>query len=120
MSLCKDCKLLKIYVSEDSRYKGHNLYHALVSKLKELGMAGVTVSRGIEGYGQDMKLHSSRILELSSSLPVIIDVVDIPERIQKAIPVVSEMVNEGLVLVTDVTVIKCGKQLYNDSGAEQV
>lgn len=119
MSLCKDCKLLKIYISEDSRYKGHNLCHVLVKKLMELGMAGVTVSRGIEGYGQDMKLHSSRILELSSSLPVIIDIVDIPERIEKAIPVVSEMVNEGLVLVTDVTVIKCGKQQYNGSEAEQ-
>jgi len=113
MGLSRDCKLIKIYISEDSMHKGHNLYHALVKKLMELGISGVTVSRGIEGYGQDMKLHSSRILELSSSLPVIIEAVDIPEKIQKAIPVVSEMVNEGLVFVTDVTVIKCGKEQFS-------
>lgn len=120
MNLCKNCKLLKIYISEDSRYKGHNLYHALVRKFMEMGMAGVTVSRGIEGYGQHMKLHTARILELSSSLPVIIDVVDIPERINKAIPIVSEMVNEGLILVTDVTVVKSGKEGFDISGGEQV
>lgn len=119
MNLCKNCKILKIYISEDSKYKGHNLYHALVRKFMDMGMAGVTVTRGIEGYGQDMKLHTTRILELSSSLPIIIDVVDIPERLEKAIPIVSEMVNEGLILITDVTVVKCGKEKFDISGDEQ-
>lgn len=110
MKFSGKCKLLKIYVSEDSKYKGHNLYHALVLKLKEIGMAGVTVTRGIEGFGQEKRLHTARILDLTLSLPIVVEVVDIPERIEKAIPVVKEMVNEGLIMVTDVNVIKYGTE----------
>jgi len=109
MNLRGDSKILKIYISEDSKYKGHNLYHALVLKFKEIGMAGVTVIRGIEGYGQDGRLHSTRVLDISVSLPIIIEVVDVPERIDKAVEVAKEMVNEGLMMVTDVNVIKYGK-----------
>jgi PII-like signaling protein len=108
MELNGTCKLMKIYVSEDSKYKGHNLYHALVLKLREIGMAGVTVTRGIEGFGQEKRLHTTRILDLVLSLPIIVEVVDTPERIGMAIPFVKEIVNEGLVMVTDVDVIGYG------------
>jgi len=110
MSLKGKCRLMKIYISEDSMYKGHSLSHALVLKMKEMGMAGVTVSRGIEGYGKGKRIATARIIDLSSSLPVIVEVIDSPERIESAIPVVEEMVNEGLVMVTDVDVIKYGKE----------
>ena len=113
MNFQGQCKLMKIYVSEDSKYKGHNLYHALVFKLREIGMAGVTVTRGIEGFGQEKRLHSTRILDLTLSLPIIVEVVDIPERIEKAIPVVEGMVNEGLIMVTDVHVVKYGKEQFD-------
>lgn len=103
------CKILKIYVSEDSKYKGHSLYSSVVFKLKEIGIAGVTVSRGIEGYGKGKALHTARILDLSSSLPVIIEAIDTAEQIEKAIPVVGQIVNEGLILTADVDVIKYGK-----------
>jgi PII-like signaling protein len=112
------CKLLKIYISEDSKYHGHNLYHALVMKLKDIGMAGVTVTRGIEGFGQEKRLHSTRLLDLVLSLPIIVEVVDIPERIEKAIPVVEAMVNEGLIMVTDVHVIKYGKERLDGNNDE--
>lgn len=108
MNLNGKCKLLKIYISEDSKYRNHNLYHALVLKLKELGMAGVTVTRGIEGYGQGQRLHTAKILELSASLPIIVEVVDNPDKILKALPEVKAMVNEGLVIIADVEVIKYG------------
>ena len=110
MNLNGKCKILKIYISEDSKYKNHNLYHALVLKLKEIGMAGVTVTRGIEGYGQGKRLHTAKILELSASLPIIVEVIDKPEKIEMVIPIVMEMVNEGLVIITDVDVIKYGKE----------
>jgi PII-like signaling protein len=110
MNIKGKCNILKIYISEDSMYKGHSLYHALVMRLKELGLAGVTVTRGIEGYGQQRRLSTARILELSSSLPVIVEAVDLPERIENALPAVKEMVNEGLVIVTEVDVIKYGKE----------
>ncbi len=103
------CQILKIYVSEDSKYMGHNLYNAVVFKLKELGIAGVTVMRGIEGYGEGKTIRTTRILDLSSSLPVIIEAIDTKEQIEKAIPVIDQMINEGLVIVTDVNVIKYGR-----------
>jgi len=103
-------KILKIYVSEDSRYKRHNLYHALVIKLKEMNMAGATVTRGLEGYGKSKAIHNIKILDLSSSLPIIIEVIDEAEKIEKAIPIIEEMVNEGLIITTDINVIKYGKE----------
>lgn len=110
MKFIGKCKILKIYVSEDSRYKKHNLYHALVLKLKEIGMAGVTVTRGLEGYGESKTIRNAKILDLSSSLPIVIEVIDEAEKIEKAIPIVSEMVNEGLVITTDINIIKYGKE----------
>ncbi|MGV8981055.1 DUF190 domain-containing protein [Clostridium sp.] len=104
-----NCKILKIYVSEDSRFKGHNLYHALVIKLREIGMSGVTVTRGLESYGKSRAIHDMKILDLSSSLPIIIEVIDEVKMIEKALPIVEEMVKEGLVITTDVNVIKYGK-----------
>jgi len=115
MEFNSKCKILKIYVNEDSRYKGHNLYHAVVLKLKEIGMAGVTVIRGVEGYGHNKAIHTARILDLSFSLPVVIEVVDIPERIEKAIPIVKEMVDKGLILLTDVNVIKYGNIEFDET-----
>ena len=103
------CQLLKIYLSDDSRYKGHSLYRAVVYKLKEFGIAGATVVHAIEGYGKDKAIHAAHILDLSSSLPVIVEAVDTAEQIQKVLPVIAEMVNEGMVMVTDVNVIKYGK-----------
>ncbi|SKA96801.1 hypothetical protein SAMN05443428_12250 [Caloramator quimbayensis] len=114
MDINKKCKLLKIYLSEDTKYKGHNLYHALVLKLKEIGMAGVTVTRGIEGYGEGRYLHTARVMDLSLSLPIIIEVVDNVENIEKALPIIKEMVNEGLVFTTDVEVLKYGKNINKD------
>jgi len=112
MKLNGKCKIMKIYISENTKYHGHSLYHALVLKLKEIGMAGVTVTRGIEGFGQDKSLHTTSILDLSLSLPIIVEVIDIPERIEKAIPIVEQMVNEGLIMVTDVNVIKYGTEQF--------
>jgi PII-like signaling protein len=109
MKLGNNCKILKIYVSEDSKYKGHNLYHALVIKLREIGMAGVTVTRGLESYGKSRSIHDMKILDLSSSLPIIIEVIDEVEMIERALPLVEDMVKEGVVITTDVNVIKYGK-----------
>lgn len=113
MNLQKNCKILKIYISEDSKYKGHSLYHAIVLKLADIGMAGVTVTRGIEGFGHEKRIHSTRILDISLKLPIIIEVIDTPEKIEQAIPEIQDMVNEGLVLVTDVSVVKYGNVLID-------
>ncbi|MDD4715287.1 MAG: DUF190 domain-containing protein [Oscillospiraceae bacterium] len=109
METGEHCQLLKIYVSEDSRFKGHSLYSAVVFQLKALGIAGVTVTRGIAGYGKGKALHTARILELSSSLPIVIEAVDTASQIASALPVIKNMVREGLILVADATVIQYGK-----------
>jgi PII-like signaling protein len=112
----ESCLLLKVYISEDSRYKGHSLQRAVVFKLKELGIAGVTVTRAIEGYGEGKTIRTSRILDLSSSLPLIIEAVDSAEQIEKAIPYIEEIVNEGLILTTNVNVVKYGRNKSGDTG----
>lgn len=109
MTLNGKYKILKIYISEDSKYKGRNLYHALVIKLKEIGMAGATVTRGLVGYGESKTIHNAKILDLSSSLPIIIEVIDEAEKIERAMPVVKEMVDKGLVITFQVNVEKYGK-----------
>lgn len=111
MNLQRECKILKIYICENAKYKGHGLYHALIEKMAEIGMAGVTVTRGIEGFGHEKRLYSTRILDISLKLPVIIEVIDTPEKIETALPVINDMVNEGLVIVTDVIVEKYGSQV---------
>lgn len=114
MNLQGHCKLLKIYLNENATWQGHSLYHALVLKFKEMGMAGVTVSRGIEGYGQARRLHTTRMPEMTFELPVIIEVIDIESRMAQAIAIAEEMVNEGLIFVTDVHVLKYGKTIVSE------
>ncbi len=102
------CKLLKIYVGELQKYNGKSLYHSIVLKLKNLGIAGVTVSRGVEGYGVANLIKKVGILDLSADLPMIIEAVDTEENISSVLPIISDMVKRGLIYVVDADVIKHG------------
>ena len=73
-------KLLKVYVGETTRWQGKPVYRAILFMLKESGFAGVTVTRGVEGYGHLKMLHTTRVLELSADLPMVIDCVDTQRR----------------------------------------
>jgi uncharacterized protein len=108
MELGGKCRILKIYISEESKYKRHSLYHALTLKFKEMGLAGVTVTRGIEGFGQGNRLSSVSMLDISFNLPVIVEAVDKPEKIEAAAQAAKEMVGEGLIMIADVEVVKYG------------
>lgn len=101
-------KLLKIYIGENERYHNKALYHYLVSWLRDQGISGVTVGRGIEGYGQDKILHTARFLELSADLPMVIEAVDTPERIDTVIPGLCAIVPRGLIYTMDVEIHKFG------------
>jgi hypothetical protein len=98
-------KLLRIFVGESDRWHGKPLYQAIVERVRKEGLAGATVVRGIEGFGADSRLHTSRILRLSEDLPVVIEIVDSAERIDAVLPLLDEMVSEGLVTVEKVQVI---------------
>ncbi|BCV21560.1 DUF190 domain-containing protein [Moorella sp. Hama-1] len=105
-------KLLTIYVGEGVKWQGKTLYHALVLKLKEAGLAGVTVIRGIEGYGKRRSIYSARLIELSYDLPVIVEAVDQADKIATVLPQMQTMVTQGLITVSDVEII------WRDEGAK--
>ena len=89
-------KLLRVYIGENDRYKGMPLFEAIVEKRREQDVAGATVIRGIEGFGAGSRvIHTTRLLRLSEDLPVLIEVVDTEERIQAAIGIIEELVNEA-------------------------
>jgi PII-like signaling protein len=98
-------KLLRVFVGESDRWHGKPLYQAIVERVRAEGLAGATVLRGIEGFGADSRLHTARILRLSEDLPVVIEIVDSAERIDQILPILDEMVGEGMVTVERVEVI---------------
>lgn len=96
--------LLKIYIGELVRWEGIPLYQALFFKLKDAGLDGVTVTRGIQGFGQLKAVHTARLLELSADLPMIVECVDFSDKIETVLPEIRMMVPRGLILTTDVMV----------------
>ncbi len=99
-------QVLTIYVGEQDQWHGGPLYAAVVERLKGAGIAGVTVLHGVEGYGAHGRLHTQRIEVLFQGLPIIIEAVDTPERVAVALPLLDEMLVEGLVTVHDVQAIR--------------
>jgi uncharacterized protein len=98
-------KLLRIFIGESDRWHGKPLYEAIVQHVRREGIAGATVLRGIEGFGADSHLHTSRILRLSEDLPVVIEIVDTAENVERILPSLDEMVTEGMLTVEKVHVI---------------
>ncbi|MEX1264561.1 MAG: DUF190 domain-containing protein [Actinomycetota bacterium] len=98
-------KLLRIFIGESDYFDGKPLYQALVERARKEGLAGATVIRGIEGYGASSHLHTSRILRLSEDLPIIIEIVDTAENVERILPMVDEMVSDGMVTVERVEVL---------------
>lgn len=103
-------KLLRIFVGEADRCEGRPLYEAIVHKAHELGLAGATVWRGIEGYGAGSRIHTARILRLSEDLPLLIEIVDSEEKIRDALPHLDALMEAagggGLVTLEKAEVIR--------------
>lgn len=97
--------LARIYVGESDSWHGEPLYEAIVKLLRERGLAGATVLRGIEGFGAKQHLHTTRILSLSSDLPVLIEVIDQETRLRAVLPELDAMVAGGLITLEQVEVI---------------
>lgn len=100
-------KLLRLHFTERDRHQGKPLYEAVVEKCRELKIAGATVFRGLEGYGGTAEIHRSHIL--THDLPVVVQIVDSAENIQKLLPVVEEMMDQGLIAMSDVNVLRIQK-----------
>ena len=106
MKLPEEGTLLRIFIGESDKYKGKSLYEQIVLKARELHLAGATVLRGLMGFGADSRMHSAKILRLSEDLPIVIELVDTEENLNKLMPFLDETVQEGLITLEKVKVIK--------------
>lgn len=106
MKLEGEGKLLRIFIGESDRWEGQPLYEAIVRRIREAGGAGATVLRGIEGFGAHSRIHTARILRLSEDLPIVIEVVDRADRIEALLPMLDEMIREGMVTIERVDILK--------------
>jgi PII-like signaling protein len=106
MTIPEDGSLLRIFVGESDRHGHHPLYEAIVLQAREKGLAGATVLRGVMGFGKHSTLHTAKILRLSEDLPMVIEIVDSAEKINEFLPVLDEMIKDGLVTVERVKVLQ--------------
>ena len=106
MKLPSEGLLLRVFTGETDRYKGKALYEQIVLKARELNLAGATVVRGIMGFGANSRVHTTKVLRLSEDLPVIVEIVDTEENLNKLMPFLDEVVGEGLITMEKARVIK--------------
>jgi PII-like signaling protein len=105
MKLSGSAKMVRIHFGEDDRWHGKPLYEAIVEEARRQDLAGATVYRGIEGYGASSRIHRKHLLT-SSDLPVMVCLIDEQEKIERFLPTLERMVNEGLIAISDVEVIR--------------
>lgn len=106
MKLSEAGKLLRIFIGESDSWQGHPLYRAIVLKARELGLAGATVLRGPMGFGANSRVHTDKVLELSTDMPIVIEIVDVGGKIESLLPFLDETVAEGLITIEDVRVLR--------------
>jgi len=104
MNLHKDHQLLRIYLGENDYLDGKLRYQQIVNKAREMGISGATVLRGILGYGALGEIHSAKILRLSEDLPIVIEIVDTISEIERFLPVLDDMMSEGVITRHDIEV----------------
>lgn len=106
MKLTGEAQLLRVFIGESDKHQGRPLYEAIVLKARELHLAGATVLRGPMGFGAHSRLHTAKVLRLSEDLPIVIEIVDAPEKIAMLLPHIDQMVTDGLVTIEKVQVIQ--------------
>ncbi len=104
----KPARLLRLHFNESDQYKGKPLHEAIVARCRELRIAGATVLRGLEGYGDSAELHRAHLIKHDQ--PVVVTVVDTHENIERLIPIVEEMMDTGMIAASDVECIRVEKR----------
>jgi uncharacterized protein len=105
MSIPEEGYLLRIFVGESDKVGHRPLYEVIVLKAREAGFAGATVLRGVMGFGKNSILHTAKILRLSEDMPMVIEIVDSLEKVEAFLPVLDEMITDGLVTLEQVKVL---------------
>ncbi|MFO0949292.1 MAG: DUF190 domain-containing protein [Planctomycetota bacterium] len=106
MKRSEEGQLLRVFIGESDTWNGEPLYRAIVMKAKELGLAGATVLRGGIGFGANSRVRSNKLVELSTDLPIVVELVDSAEKIESLLPFIDESVSEGLVTLEAVHILK--------------
>jgi hypothetical protein len=104
MILPEEGQLLRIFIGESDKYEKQPLYEWIVKKARETGLAGATVFRGLQGYGASSRLHTAKLLRLSSDLPIVIEIVDTADKIEKFMPLIDEAIQNGLATLEKATI----------------
>jgi uncharacterized protein len=99
-------QLLRVFIGESDQWEGKPLYRAIVLKARELGLAGATVLRGPMGFGANSRLHTTKLLELSTDLPIVVELVDAADKIQNLLPFLDQAVAEGLITIEEVRILR--------------
>jgi PII-like signaling protein len=107
-------RLLRIHISEGDRFQGKPLYEAIVAKCREMKIAGATVFRGLEGYGESAEMHKSHLARHDQ--PILISIVDTGDDLSRLIPAVEEMMDTGLIAVSDVRAVRVQKRVPANEG----
>lgn len=115
MKLEGKAKMLRIIISEDDKWEGEPLYEAIIKRLIMADIAGATVYKAIAGYGPHKRYHKKKTLTVHGELPVLITIMDTADKITEVIPILDELVGEGIVVLSDVNVIK---YTHRDVGSE--
>jgi len=110
MRVLDDATLLRIYLGESDRHEGRPLHEAIVLEARALHLAGATVLRGPMGFGHSSRLHTAKILRLSEDLPIVIEIVDTPDKVNAFLPVLEDMIGSGLVTLEKVQVLRYGNE----------
>ena len=105
MKLLEKAERIRIYIGEDDKFEGRPLAEAIVHEARAMGLAGATVYRGLMGFGANSLIHTSKILRLSEDLPVVVEIVEHPDRLKPLLDRLDEMVREGMVTREPVNVI---------------
>ena len=105
MKLPGEAELLRVFVGESDKHHGRPLYEVVVEMARSRGLAGATVLRGVLGFGAHSRIHTAKILRLSEDLPMVIEIVDRPDRIEAFLPELEALIAEGLVTLEKVRVI---------------
>jgi len=112
MKIPTDGKLLRIFIGEADKWQGQPLHEAIVLEAKKEGLAGATAIKGFMGFGCKSHLHTAKLLRLSEDLPIVIEIVDSEEKINRFLPKLDQMVQEGLITLEKVQVV-----MYRANGA---
>ena len=105
MTINENGVLLRVFIGESDRHENKPLYEAILAKAREMGLSGATVLRGVEGFGANSVVHKAALLEMSTDLPIVIEIVDVREKVESLLPYLEQVVAEGMITMEYVAIV---------------